>query len=162
MLCTVYGHQRSVHTTIARCFSFIGPGLPLDANYAIGNFIRDALVGRQVLIKGSGREKRSYLYTSDLIIWLLTLLVRGEKSSVVNVGSDKAYSISEVADTVSRVLDGKGVDQSEEARRARVRDDYVPSVEVAYDQYGLRQTVSLGDGVRRTAICMGWKAPFSN
>ena len=158
MLCTVYGHQKSVHTTIARCFSFIGPGLPLDANYAIGNFIRDALVGRQVLIKGSGREKRSYLYTSDLIIWLFTLLVRGEKSSVVNVGSDKAYSISEVADTVSRVLDGKGVDQSEEARRAPVHDDYVPSVSLARDHYNLGQTVSLEEGIRRTAICLGWKA----
>jgi len=158
MLCTVYGHQESVHTTIARCFSFIGPGLPLDANYAIGNFIQNVLDGNPVLIKGSGLEKRSYLYTSDLIVWLLTLLVQGKSLSVVNVGSDKAYSIGEVAETVSRILDGKGVEQSEEARAAPVRDGYVPSVAVARDQYNLRQTVSLEEGVRRTAICSGWKA----
>jgi len=162
MLCTVYGHQKNLHTTIARCFSFVGPGLPLNANYAIGNFIGDVLDGKQILIKGSGLEKRSYLYTSDLVVWLLTLLVQGQKSSVINVGSDNAYSIFEVADTVSRVLGGKGVEQSAEAKTACIQEGYVPSVEVAHDQYGLRQTVNLDEGVRRTAICMGWKAPFSN
>ena len=81
---------------------------------------------------------------------------------MINVGSDNAYSIFEVADTVSRVLGGKGVEQSAEAKTACIQEGYVPSVEVAHDQYGLRQTVNLDEGVRRTAICMGWKAPFSN
>ena len=157
MLCTVYGHQKDVRTTIARCFSFIGPGLALDANYAIGNFIRNVLEGKKVLVTGSGLEKRSYLYTSDLIVWLLTLLVKGDDGTIVNVGSEEAFSIGEVAKIVSEVLGGNGVEQSEEAKAVPSGDGYVPSVKLARERYNLQQTVSLEEGIRRTAAYAGWR-----
>jgi dTDP-glucose 4,6-dehydratase len=158
MLCTVYRHQKNLDIVIARCFSFIGPGLPLDANYAIGNFIGDALAGRNILVRGCGLEERSYLYTSDLVIWLWTLLVRGQSGSIVNVGSDVAYSIAEVARLVSEVLGGTGIDINGEGFTGNTAASYVPSVVTAQELYGLTQNVGLEESVRRTAICCGWLA----
>ena len=39
-----------------------------------------------------------------------------------------------------------------------VQNHYIPSVELARDRYGLQQTVNLEEGIRRTAVCVGWTA----
>lgn len=41
---------------------------------------------RDIIIKGDGRPLRSYLYTADLVIWLLTMLLKSENKSIYNVG----------------------------------------------------------------------------
>lgn len=58
----------------------------LNIHFAIGNFIKDAMENRDIIIKGDGRPLRSYLYTADLVIWLLTMLLKSENKSIYNVG----------------------------------------------------------------------------
>ena len=40
-----------VDAGIARAFSFVGPGLPTDLHYAVGNFIASAVQGKDISIK---------------------------------------------------------------------------------------------------------------
>jgi dTDP-glucose 4,6-dehydratase/UDP-glucose 4-epimerase len=110
-LCTYFGARYGLECVIARCFGFVGPGLPRDIHYAIGNFIRDGLRGGPISVGGDGRPVRSYLYIDDLVGWLCTLAVRGEPTHIYNVGSDHGVSILELAQRVERILcPGAGVE----------------------------------------------------
>jgi dTDP-glucose 4,6-dehydratase len=46
--------ERGLPTRLARCFAFVGPHMPFDRHFAIGNFVADALEGRPITIKSDG------------------------------------------------------------------------------------------------------------
>ena len=151
-MCALEAANGSIEIKIARCFAFVGPHLPLDAHFAIGNFIGDVLAGRQIRIKGDGTPRRSYLYASDLAIWLWTMLFRAPSLVPINVGSGHDLSILELAQMVGQSLGASaGVHVEKEAIPGADVARYVPSVDRAKDMLGLEETVSLDEAVRRTA-----------
>ena len=139
-----------LNAKIARCYCFVGPHLPLDWHFAIGNFIRDALAGQELVVQGNGRPLRSYLHAADLTIWLLTILLNGERMHPYNVGSEDACSIADLAQRVAFLAGMPG------QVRILSHDDggplprYVPDVSRARNELGLEQTISLDAAISRT------------
>ncbi|MCX6874495.1 MAG: NAD(P)-dependent oxidoreductase [Verrucomicrobia bacterium] len=150
-LCALYFRQFGLTSVIARCFTFIGPYLPLDGKFAVGNFLRDALARDSIRIAGDGTPCRSYLYAADLTIWLWTLLLRGAGSQAYNVGSELGLPIAAVAQAVSDSLTPPiPVQIAQAPDPARPGSRYVPCTLKARTELGLRETVDLNEAIRRT------------
>ncbi|TGX50334.1 NAD-dependent epimerase/dehydratase family protein [Sphingomonas gei] len=157
MLCAIHAKQFGVDVVNARIFALLGPLLSLDVHFAAGNFIRDAMQGRTIRVVGSGEAVRSYLYAADLTVWLWTLLIAGKPGSVVNMGSEEAVSIAELARRTAALLGGPGVEILGKPDPGWNPGRYVPSTARARAELGVTATVGLDEAIRRTALSNGWK-----
>ena len=150
-LCALVGEQHGLETVVARCFAFVGPDLPLNVHFAIGNFIRDALADDVITVTGDGTPLRTYLNQTDLAHWLFTLLDKGRPGEAYNVGSNEVISIAELAHLVRNVLaPEKHVHILGKPDAGAARNLYVPDIRKVQQQLGFSVSVPLAEAIRRT------------
>ena len=171
MLCAIAARSSAsggpgLHVSIARCFAFVGPHLPLDAHFAIGNFIRDCVAGGPIRIGGDGTPFRSYLYAADLAEWLSTILLRGEAGRAYNVGSEEAVSIRQLADRVADVAAAIWPDRgrpeiviAKQPQPGQPAERYVPNCRRAREELGLVPATSLDESIRLMMLAAMYRIP---
>lgn len=119
---------------IARCFTFIGPRIPLDKHFLIGNLIQNFLHKKTISVNSSKQVVRSYMYWQDMVKWLLELeKVCSIKCPIFNLGSDIEINIDEILNTFEEI-------GSEVIKRDNIIKDldyYVPDI------YKIKNSLSL-------------------
>jgi len=143
--------DEGVHVSIGRVFALVGPHLPFDAQFAVGNFIASALLGKDIIIEGDGKSCRSYLYAADMAVWLWAIMLRGRPSQAYNVGAEDAVSISELAHLVRDTLNPHvNVVVKGTAKLGMASSYYVPSTKKAQNELGLSSSIGLQEAIHRT------------
>ena len=94
---SVFDAKEYTNVNFARCFAFTGAGIPINGQFAFGNFIRDAIFSNTININGNPETKRSYLHAADLVIWLIKILLNGQPRQAYNVGSMKILTMLDLA-----------------------------------------------------------------
>lgn len=136
---------------IARLFALVGPYLPLNKQFAIGNFIDAAMVDRDITIHGDGSPYRSYLYAADMAAWLWGILIKGDSGEIYNVGSEESVAISKLAETVVDVLKKKiNIKTLKLPLAGSAAEYYVPDTNKIRASLGLKEPMGLRDAIERT------------
>jgi len=150
-LTAVYGQAYGFETVVARAFAFVGPHLPIDAHFAVGNFLRDMIQGHEIVVQGDGTPLRSYLYAADMAVWIWRILLRGQSGRAYNVGSGEAISISTLAHMIANLRSpALPVRILQQPIPATPPARYVPDVTRAARELDLQVRISLPDSLRRT------------
>jgi UDP-glucuronate decarboxylase len=99
-----YYRQHKLEIKVARIFNTYGPYMHPNDGRVVSNFVMQALRGEQITIYGDGKQTRSFCYISDLVDGLMRLMdSKPEISGPINLGNPQDFTMSELADTVSRL-----------------------------------------------------------
>ena len=135
---------------IARCFAFIGPYLPRDQHFAIGNFISNGLLGKSIVVKADKLVYRSYLFADDLVMQLMTILSKASISCpIYNCGSENPYEIREVGKLVASYFNVDINEIHPDDYQDKHADYYIPNVQKISEIIGNNFT-TLEDAIELT------------
>jgi UDP-glucose 4-epimerase len=103
-LCSTYAHTHGFTAWTFRFANVVGPGL---RGAVIPDFIEKLRADPTTLrILGDGRQEKSYLHVEDCVEAMCHVVERADEPvNVFNLGTPGTTSVTEIADTVSAVLD---------------------------------------------------------
>lgn len=102
-LCAAYASRRHASTSVValRYFTVYGPRQRPDM--AISRILRAAMSGRAVPLYGDGRQRRDFTYIGDVAAATVAAATADTQLAVVNVGSGRSVTLSEVLDLVAAI-----------------------------------------------------------
>ena len=104
--CKMYTELYGLETVILRYFNVFGRRSPARGQYApvIGIFQRQRDAGEPLTIVGDGAQRRDFVHVKDVAranYLAATMPLKGLAGEVFNVGTGSAYSIQQIADSIS-------------------------------------------------------------
>jgi dTDP-glucose 4,6-dehydratase len=100
-----YGHSFGLEYVIARGNNVYGPRQYPEK--VIPAFITALLENKKMKIQGEGKAIRMFLFVSDVVSAVETILVDGKSNNIYNIGKQDQYSVIEVANILQRRLKPK-------------------------------------------------------
>ena len=108
ILTRCYVDEYDVNAVIGRLCSIYGPTMGKNDSKAHAQFIRNALLGEDIVLKSKGEQRRSYCYVLDAVTGLLCVLEKGISGEAYNICNENSIaSIAEVAETIANIAGTK-------------------------------------------------------
>ena len=97
-MCVSYRQEYGVNAAIARLAHTYGPFMSIDDGRVQADFLRNVLLGENIVLKSQGTAVRTYTYIADAMDGLFRVLLNGE-DIVYNIGDENGkVSIRELAE----------------------------------------------------------------
>jgi UDP-glucose 4-epimerase len=151
-LCGAFYLTYGLETVSLRYFNVFGPRQNPDSQYAavMPKFLRAYTAGQQPTIFGDGGQSRSFTYIDNVVDGnLLAGSVPEAAGRMMNLASDKKYSVKYIARKMAALLNVEFNPTYEPPRQGDVRDS-LADITIAREVLGWEPAVSLEDGLART------------
>lgn len=146
-----YAKEHGCRCRIARIFSTYGTGGRIDDQRIVMRMVVEALLGRDILISGSGEQLRTFCWVGDMADALIRLMniPDTEPTATVNLGSSVEMSINRLADMIVTLTGSRSrivhiPARSDDPRRM------APDLTRARNMLDWRASTSIEDGLRMT------------
>jgi UDP-glucose 4-epimerase len=149
-------YKNGIDVRILRIANPYGPGQNIYGRQGfiamtIGNLLR----GLPVLLSDDGRVIRDFIYIDDVAEILCLYGTMNNLPSVINVGSQKGFSLKEVVSLISELLQFEVLTQSMNSRAVDIPSSIL-NIDLMKETALFSPTVSLADGLSRTLLHHGF------
>ncbi|MBN1277359.1 MAG: NAD-dependent epimerase/dehydratase family protein [Deltaproteobacteria bacterium] len=149
----MYSELYGIRHLICRPSNVYGEGQRLNIGQGvIGVFLDRAMRCQPIEIWGNGESKRDYLYVSDLVEAIATLLSYSGKEKVFNVSTGKGYSVNDIVRVIEENTTLDVHVHREPVRGFDVPENVLDNLLLS-EQTGWKPGVDLQEGIRRV---YGW------
>ena len=101
-LCASYSAEYGVDVKIARLAQTFGAGAPLTDGRMPMQFARSVVEGKNIVLHTEGRSMSNFVYLTDAVTGILTVLGKGESGQAYNICNDsETITVREIAELVS-------------------------------------------------------------
>ncbi|MCM1523286.1 MAG: NAD(P)-dependent oxidoreductase [Ruminococcus sp.] len=106
-LCVSYAKQYGLAVGIVRLTQTFGAGAEFGDGRAFADFARNAVTGKNIILRTKGETKRNYLYTADAARAVLYVMLKGACGEAYNAANENTYcTVYRMAQTAAEL--GKG------------------------------------------------------
>ena len=150
--CQVFTEVYGLETVSLRYFNVFGPRQDPTSHYAavIPIFITALLQGQPVTVHGDGLQSRDFTYVSNNVeANLLAATAPDVSGGIFNIACGKRYTLLELLDVLSNIIEVKVEKVHTEPRPGDVRHS-LASISQAEAQLGYQMSLDFEEGLRRT------------
>lgn len=150
-ICAAFKNQQRLPIITVRPFTFIGPYQSLEKPWAVNNFMRDALLGGPIRILGDENTVRSYLYGSDMAMWLLKILAVGKLNAIYNIGGELGVSLKDLTKIITSNFSGKVDVQVKSSKEFIDKHSFsIPNLQQCKKDCKVKQQIHLEEAIQKT------------
>ena len=152
-LCISYYQEYGTDVVIARSCHSYGPGITDSDSRATAVFTRNASAGKDIVMKSTGDQVRSYCYTLDSASALLTILLHGESAKAYNISNKNSIvSIRDMAESIAMEAGVKVIFENPDDREKKSYNmmNFSALDSSKLEALGWKAQFSLQDGVKAT------------
>jgi dTDP-glucose 4,6-dehydratase len=139
---TIEGTVKGIN---ARLFSFMGPRVPLQEHYSIGNFMYSGMYEDEINLSVNPATVRSYEYAADMASALIYILGLGQPGTF-HIGSDKGHELLHWAELVGKVFSKPVKNLSADLAKKPITIPYIPEHDERIPR-GLGESILIEDQV---------------
>lgn len=111
-LALAYYKEHGTPVVVVRLFNTVGPRQLSQYGMVIPRFVQAALAGQDLVVYGSGEQKRSFMHVADAVAALPLLMAQPEAyGEVFNLGNPEEITINELARRVIKLTDSRSAVQ---------------------------------------------------
>lgn len=109
-LCKTYQEKYELPVYIVRPFQIMGPGPELDDGRLHIDFISQILRSGQIVLKSDGTAVRSFMYITDAIVAMFTVMLKGKTGEAYNIVTENGEaSVKQLAEMMADLTQEKEI-----------------------------------------------------